>query len=83
MVTLIGIAAKKHDLDLEGLRFSLEKHMADNPRRIGSVPIQIHMPAGLSPKHRKLLERSALTCPVHKSLPNELERKIEFVYPDE
>jgi uncharacterized OsmC-like protein len=83
MVTLIGIAAKKHDLDLEGLRFSLEKHMADDPRRIGSVPIQIHMPAGLSPKHRKLLERSALTCPVHKSLPDELERKIEFVYPDE
>jgi uncharacterized OsmC-like protein len=82
MMTLIGIAAKKHDINLDGLRFSLEKHMASDPRRIGSLPIQIHMPAGLSPENRKKLERAALTCPVHKSLPDELERKIEFIYPD-
>jgi uncharacterized OsmC-like protein len=80
MMTLIGIAAKKHDINLDGLRFSLEKRMASDPRRIGSIPIQIHMPAGLSPENRLKLERAALTCPVHNSLPDELERKIEFIY---
>ena len=82
MVTLMGIAAKKDNINLEGLHFSLEKHMASDPRRIGAVPIRVHMPAGLSPQQRKKLEGAALTCPVHRSLPGELERKIEFIYPD-
>ena len=82
MVTLMGIAAQKDNINLDGLRFSLEKHMVNSPRRIGAVPIQIYMPAGLSPKQRKILERAALTCPVHKTLPDELERKIDFIYPD-
>jgi putative redox protein len=82
MMTLMGIAAKKRNINLDGLCFSLEKHMASDPRRIESIPIQIHMPAGLSPEDRKKLERAALTCPVHNSLPDELERKIEFIYPD-
>ncbi len=83
MVTLMGIAARKDDVNLEGLHFSLEKHMANDPRRIGSVPIHIHMPAGLSMKQRLILERAAMACPVHRSLPDELEREIKFVYPKE
>ena len=82
MVTLMGIAAKTHDIHLDGLSFSLEKHMANDPRRIGSVPISIQMPSGLSPDERLKLERAAMTCPVHKSLPDELEREVKFVYPD-
>lgn len=83
MVTLMGIAAKTHGIDLDGLSFSLEKHMANDPRRIGSVPISIHMPAGLSSDERLKLERAAMTCPVHKSLPDELEREVTFIYPEE
>jgi uncharacterized OsmC-like protein len=82
MVTLMGIAAKKDGIDLEGLGFSLEKHMVSDPRRIGRIPIQINMPAGLNEKQRMKLERTALTCPVHKTLPPKLERKVEFIYPD-
>jgi hypothetical protein len=83
MVTLMGIAARTHGIDLNGLSFSLEKHMANDPRRIGSVPISIQMPADLSSKDRLILERAAMTCPVHKSLPAELEREVKFVYPEE
>lgn len=82
MVTLMGIAAKRDGIDLEGLSFSLEKHMVSDPRRIGSVPVRIEMPAGLGPKERKKLERAASTCPVCRSLPPELQREITFVYPD-
>ena len=82
MVTLMGMAAKQTGINLEGLSFSLEKHMESNPRRIGSIPVRIQMPAGLSPEERLKLERAALTCPVCSSLPPELERPIEFEYPD-
>jgi hypothetical protein len=44
---------------------------------------RITMPAGLNAAQRKKLERAALTCPVHKSLLEEIEKAITFEYPDE
>jgi len=84
MLTLIGITAQRHpEIDLSGLAFRVEKHMVDNPRRIGRLPVTIEMPAGIAPDVRKKLERSALTCPVHKSLHPDVEMPVEFVYPEE
>jgi putative redox protein len=83
MMTLIAIVGERDGLDLTGLSFRLEKHMASNPRRIGAIPVTLHMPAGLTAEQRKKLENAALTCPVHKSLSEELERPVEFVYAEE
>ena len=83
MLTLIAIVGTREGLDLDGLRFRLEKHMKSDPRRVGSVPVTIWMPAGLTADQRRKLENAALTCPVHKSLPPELEREVRFVYPEE
>jgi putative redox protein len=82
MLTLIAIVGERDGIDLTGLAFRLEKHMASNPRRIGAIPATIQMPAGLTPEQRKKLEKAALTCPVHKSLPAEIDRPVEFVYAD-
>jgi len=82
MLTLIGIVAQRHDIDLSGLAFRLEKHMQTDPRRIGLVPVEVHMPAGLDPKQRRRLERAALTCPVHQSYHPEIDKPVKFVYPD-
>ncbi|HYG62687.1 MAG TPA: OsmC family protein [Thermoanaerobaculia bacterium] len=82
MLTLIAIVGQRDGLDLTGLSFRLEKHMASNPRRIGSIPVVIEMPAGLTPEQRKKLENAALTCPVHKSLSEEVEKPVRFVYED-
>ncbi|HEX5761482.1 MAG TPA: OsmC family protein [Thermoanaerobaculia bacterium] len=82
MLTLIAIVGTREGLDLAGLRFRLEKHMASDPRRVSAVPVTIWMPAGLTADQRAKLERAALTCPVHRSLPPELEREVRFVYPD-
>lgn len=82
MLTLMGIMARREGIDLDGVRFELEKHMVSDPRRIGRIPVTIHMPAGLTASQRKKLERSALTCPVHKSLLPEIEKPVDFVYPD-
>lgn len=80
MLTLIAIVGERDGLDLTGLSFRLEKHMAANPRRIGSVPVTITMPAGLTPEQREKLERAALTCPVHKSLSEDVQKDVRFVY---
>ncbi len=82
MLTIMGIVARRHDVDLSGCRFELEKHMSNDPRRLGRVPITFHMPAGVSAEHRRRLERGALTCPVHRSMHPEVEIPVEFLYPD-
>lgn len=83
MLTLIAITAQRYpEIDLSQLAFRLEKHMAENPRRIARLPVEITMPAGIAPEVRNKLERAALTCPVHKSLSTEIEIPVEFTYPD-
>jgi putative redox protein len=56
--------------------------MVANPRRIGAIPVTIQMPAGLTEDQKKKLENAALTCPVHKSLSEGVEKPVEFVYAD-
>jgi uncharacterized OsmC-like protein len=80
MLTLIAMVGEREGIDLAGLSFRLEKHMAANPRRIGAIPVTIQMPAGLTADQRKKLENAAMTCPVHKSLSEEVETPVEFVY---
>ena len=82
MMTLIAIVGERDGLDLSGLSFRLEKHMVSDPRRIGAIPVTLRMPAGLTAPQRKKLENAALTCPVHKSLSPEIDKQVEFVYPD-
>lgn len=82
MVTIMGIAARDADIDLEGLTFSVEKHMASEPRRIGRLPIKIRLPAGLTGEQRQLLEGAAADCPMCSSLSAAIERQVDFEYPD-
>ncbi|MDA8017013.1 MAG: OsmC family protein [Thermoanaerobaculia bacterium] len=82
ILTVMGIVAERDGVDLRGARFELEKHMRADPRRIDRIPMKIYMPAGLTASQRKKLERTAHACPVHKSLREEIDKDIEFVYPD-
>ncbi|MBM4013400.1 MAG: OsmC family protein [Planctomycetes bacterium] len=83
MLTIMGIAARKHGWKLEGARGFVEKQMvADPQRRIGRLPIRIELPPGLPKEARPILEQAALTCPVHLSVNPAIERPVTFVYPD-
>ncbi|MEM8932748.1 MAG: OsmC family protein [Acidobacteriota bacterium] len=82
MLTVMGIKAQQRGLDLSGCTFRVEKHMRSDPRRIDRLPIVIEMPAGLSAEDRKVLERTAHTCPVHRSVLDAIDKPVEFVYPD-
>jgi putative redox protein len=82
MVTVMAVFGERDGIDMSSCRFELEKHMNLDPRRIGRIPVTIHMPAKLTPDQRKKLERAAHACPVHKSLMPEVEKEVTFVYPD-
>ena len=80
MLTIMGIVARRHEIDLSAATFRLEKHMSSEPRRIASVPVEFHLPKSLTDDQRIRLERAALTCPVYRSLHPEVEKEVRFVY---
>ncbi len=79
MLTTMGIVAKRHGWVLDGATATVEKHMvADPERRIGKLPVTIRVPHAFGEKERTILERTALTCPVHKSLHPKVEIPVTF-----
>jgi putative redox protein len=82
MITTMGIFAAREGIPFESARFSLEKHMRSGPRRIDRIPVTVLMPAGLTDAQRRRLEEIALGCPVYQTLRPEIEKEVEFVYPE-
>lgn len=79
MLTTMGIVAKRHGWVLDGASCTVEKHMvADPERRIGRLPVTIRVPHEFGEKERTILERTAVTCPVHKSLHPKVEITVTF-----
>jgi putative redox protein len=52
--------------------------VADPVRRIRKLEVTLRMPVGLDAKAREVLERTAHTCPVHKSLAPNVEIPMSF-----
>lgn len=81
MMTVMGIAAERHGLDLAGMKAETVKEMSvDPPRRIASLRTRLTIPLPQDHPKRQLLEQAALTCPVHKSLAAGIDAAIEFVW---
>lgn len=82
IATILGIQAQDLDLDLEGIRVTVEKHMAENPRRIDRLETNVWMPKGFDEETRKRLERAARGCPVHHSIHPDIDAEIAFHWPE-
>ena len=81
MLTLMGISARNHDLDITGANAEVTKIMAASPRRIARIEIKFTMPdRDFTEGQKKILETAARTCPVHFSLNEGLEEVLEFVW---
>lgn len=80
MMTIMGIAARTHNIKIEGTACDIEKIMAANPRRIGEIKVTLHMQGqdAYSDKERSILEHAAVTCPVYLSLNNDLQKTVTF-----
>lgn len=82
-ITVMGIYANDHGIDIDNTQATVEKIMTSDPRRISRINVTFHMPAHLTEKERTILQRIAEHCPVSKSLHPDLEQHLEFVYDNE
>lgn len=81
MITIMGIAAREHGFNIDGTRAKIWKIMASDPRRVGEVRIELNFPRhDYTEKEKKIIERSAFTCPVYLSLHPDLKKTITFEY---
>ena len=80
MMTVMSIVAERSGIPLAGSHFSVKKEMNQSPRRIGTLAVEIHMPAQLTEDQRTKLENAAHTCPVHHSLHDSVKMPLTFLY---
>jgi len=80
ILTTMAIVGERHGIDLRGATALVSKEMSDAPRRIGRLTTEVHIPLPGNHPQRELLEKTALGCPVHRSLAAELERPTEFFW---
>lgn len=81
MITVMGIKARQHNIDMNGATADVVKEMDANPRQISVIRINIHFPKNYTNKENILLQRTAQTCPVGNSLNDNLEVDVSFYYP--
>ena len=83
MLTIMGIAANTHNIDITNTQCNVEKIMETAPRRIGKINIEVHFPKNIvySEKEKMILEKAALTCPVMESLHPDCIKNIQFLWP--
>lgn len=79
MLTVMGIAAERHGVDLKGATVTIGKEMsADLPRRIVGLKSVMTIPLPADHPHRILLEGAAKACPVKQSLAPGIDSSVEF-----
>jgi putative redox protein len=81
MLTIMGIAAEKHAINIEGTSLDITKIMQNDPRRVSEIIVEFSMPKrDFTEKEKLILERAAHTCPVALSLNKDLKQTVVFNY---
>jgi uncharacterized OsmC-like protein len=81
MLTIMGIAANTHGFNIDGTQVNITKIMADNPRRVGEIIVELTFPKNeYTDKAKTFIENAARTCPVAKSLHPDVKQTVIFNY---
>lgn len=79
MLTVVGIAGNTHGFSIDGTTAEVTKVMGENPRRVVGIQVNLQFPANnYSEKEKAIIEKTAHTCPVAKSLHPDLKQEITF-----
>ena len=79
MLTIMGIAAKNHGFNIDGTTAKTAKIMADKPRRIAEIIVELNFPHNnFSDKERKIIELCAKECPVAQSLHPDIKQTVIY-----
>jgi len=79
MTTVMGIAARRKNIPLDGMKVAVRKHMStDTPRRIARLELDLMVP--LPPDHpeRAFFEATGRGCPVHHSIHPDIEVVMDW-----
>ncbi len=80
-LTVMGIAARTHNILMDGTKVTVLKVMSTNPRKISEVHLDFYFPSNnYSQKEKDILEHTAKTCPVLLSLNSDLKQNLKFHY---
>ncbi len=80
MLTIMGIVSGKKGIPFNTAEANMKKIMADNPRRVQSIQIEIKINERWTDDQKRLMETAALNCPVAKSLSKEVIQEVKFIY---
>ncbi|MDR2585999.1 MAG: OsmC family protein [Prevotellaceae bacterium] len=84
ILTIAGIAAESHGFSIDGARIETQKVMAQNPRRVGEIILDIYLPPNnYTDREKRLIENAAATCPVTQSLHPDIKKVVKFLYQEE
>jgi putative redox protein len=84
MVTIMGLFAERHEIDLTGTKVTVAKEMLQEPvRRIKRLTVDINVPLPATHPKKSALEKAALACPVHESLHPDVEIPVNFQWKTE
>jgi len=81
MLSIMGIAARTHEIDVVNTKIEIEKIMVADPlRRIGEIIVVFQLPIGkiYNDKEKTILEKAAMTCPVFLSLGENVKKTIQW-----
>ncbi len=83
IATTMAIAARRHGVELDGLRYEATKEMtASAPRRIARLKVIVWLPGVARSVPEGVLAHAANHCPVHLSLAGDVEQVVELQWAD-
>jgi putative redox protein len=81
MITVMGIKARAMGFDLDDIKIEVLKIMKADPRRIGGIELNFHIPDTLKKVDKKIkaiMKNTGETCPVMKSIHPDIEVKVDW-----
>lgn len=83
MLTIIGINAEKHNMDVGKVKAMMTKTMGTNPRRVIEIKVDLFFEKNFPDEIQKQIEDWGLNCPVAKSLHPDLVQNVKFNFGNE
>lgn len=80
VLTMMGIAARSMGACIADATATVEKEMANNPRRIAKIAVAVRVPHDFEPDQILRLEAAAHACPVHNCLDPALDTPMTFTW---
>ena len=78
LLTIMGIVARRHKINMKGSFIEVQKIMSANPRRIAELIISVNLNEKISDEYKKILKRASTHCPVLNSLNENINININF-----